>query len=85
MGVPMYYRGVIWLNSDPDGFRDLLEKARTANPHHLLVCGRCGWSWLTLADAKPDDYDYGTYVICSDEFECQRRVQMRMKPRGKND
>ena len=67
-------------------FKDeLLEKARGAHPNALLVCGRCGWSWLTTRDAKPDDYDYGTYVICQDENDCERRRRMRMKPEGSND
>lgn len=58
---------------------ELLEKARTANKHGLLVCDGCGWSWLTMETATID-WSLGGYgVSCSDRSECVRRSGMRMR------
>ncbi len=70
--------GFILLEESEAARVELVEQARGANRHGLLVCGSCGWSWLTTADADPDDLSE-TYVVCRDKGECVRRSGMRMR------
>lgn len=64
-----------------DLFRtELLEKARSASEHGLLVCESCGWSWLTLETATIDWSLDGYGVACGDRMDCVRRNFMRMRP-----
>lgn len=63
-----------------DVFRaELLEKARSANKHGLLICESCGWSWLTIETARIDTNLDGYGVRCLDLNDCIRRSGMRMK------
>lgn len=58
-------------------FKDeFLERARLRHPNGLLICGRCGWSWLTTETAV---YHWDDDVICADLSDCIRRSGMRMK------
>lgn len=58
---------------------ELLEKARAAHPHGLLVCDCCGFAWLTMETAKIGVFGNPS---CLDEFDCYRRSQMNMaRPR----
>lgn len=64
-----------------DYFRvELLEKARAAHPHGLLVCEACGWVWLTMDDAKINHSSDGLGVCCRNEIDCYRRRVDRVGP-----
>lgn len=58
---------------------ELLEKARAAHKHGLLVCEGCGFVWLTVETAR-----IGVFggPMCRDENDCVRRAEMRIgRPR----
>ena len=64
-----------------DVFREeLLEKARSAQKHGLLICEGCGWSWLTMETAKISASMDNYGVCCLDENDCYRRSAMKMRP-----
>ncbi len=77
MPMTTYYPGFAH-----DVFREeLLEKARAAHPHGLLICSICGWSWLTMETAKINPSLEGNFPVgCRDEFDCFRRQQVKMAP-----
>lgn len=54
---------------------ELLEKARAAHRHGLIVCEACGFAWLTVETARIGIFGG---PMCMDEYDCVRRAEMRI-------
>jgi hypothetical protein len=63
----VYYRVGFWNDVHRE---ELLDRAKEAHPHGLLVCARCRFVWLNKDTAK---VDLDGEVVCMEDRECFRR------------
>ena len=62
-----------------DAYRvPLLEDARKAHSHGLLICASCNWAWLSIDTAKVENTLSRLIVVCRNDYDCVRRQEMRM-------